>query len=310
MEHCDDAARREIIEGLSAERARIAPKYFYDALGSRLFEIITHLPEYYPTRIERAVMAEHADDIAAAIGTGVTLIDLGAGNCEKARALFAPLAPRQYVAVDISSEYLDRALTGLVAAFPGIDMVHVRADLTAGLVLPESVRGERRVFFYPGSSIGNFDPQDALALLSRVRQLCAHDGGLLIGVDLVKQASILESAYDDALGVTAAFNLNVLNHVNALIGSDFTIRDWEHRSFYDSSRSRVEIHLEAACDLAVRWPGGGRRFAAGERIHTENSYKYVLEDFTGLLARAGFTSVDSWTDERRWFAVCLAHCRT
>lgn len=299
-------SRREIIAGLSAANASISPKYFYDTLGCRLFELITLLPEYYPTRVEQALMERHSAAIAQAVGKGATLVDLGAGNCEKARSLFAALEPRQYVAVDISTGFLQQALSGMRNRYPQIDMLAVDADFSAGLSLPKSVRGGRRTFFYPGSSIGNFDPADALVFLSRIRSLCTRPGGLLVGIDLVKDEATLHAAYNDALGLTAAFNLNVLNHVNAQIGSDFSLADWNHRAFYNGARSRIEMHLEAVGETKVSWPGGGRRFSAGERIHTENSYKYELDGFKALLLEAGFSEVRAWTDERRWFAVCHA----
>ena len=160
--------------------------------------------------------------------------------------------------------------------------------------------------FYPGSSIGNFDPPHALSLLSHMRAMVDDDGGLLIGIDLPKDVEVLEAAYDDAAGVTAAFNRNVLGHVNRLIGSDFDVEQWQHRAFFNTAHSRIEMHLEATADFDVRWPGGGRRFDQGERIHTENSYKYPLQVFTDMLAQAGFSRAQAWTDERGWFAVVHA----
>ncbi len=297
---------QDIIDRLCDTRASISPKYFYDLLGSRLFEVITLLPEYYPTRTERSVMREHASAIAAAVGLGGTLIDLGAGNCEKAEAMFDMLRPRQYVALDISTDFIQQAVAGLRRRHPSIDIRAVGADLSHPFDLPAAVHAHQRTFFYPGSSIGNFDPPEALALLRRIRQLCGSDGGLLIGVDLVKDAAVLESAYDDELGVTAAFNLNLLNHVNQLLESDFNPRDWLHRARYVRNHARIEMCLEARKNLSVHWPGGCREFAAGERIHTENSYKYKLADFEHLLARAGFARTCSWTDARHWFGVCYA----
>lgn len=299
-------ARAEICAGLRLPQAEISPKYFYDPLGSKLFEAITQLPEYYPTRTERGILDRHALEIARAVGEGSTLIDLGAGNCEKARRLLPQLHPAQYVAVDVSAEFLRGALAELARAFPGISMVALGMDFSASLDLPRSVRGDKRLFFYPGSSIGNFTPAAALAFLSRIRSQCDGGGGLLIGVDLVKPASILEPAYDDALGVTAAFNLNVLNHLNRLIGADFSPGDWRHVARFDANLSRIEMHLEARREVSVSWPGGGRRFLAGERIHTECSYKYELLQFRAMLVRAGFRNIDAWTDERHWFAVCHA----
>ena len=299
-------ARAEIGAGLLAESATIAPKYLYDPLGSRLFEAITELPEYYPTRTERAILATSISDIAAAVGRGATLIDLGAGNCAKAASLFGALRPAQYVAIDIADEILGQSLNGLRQSYPGIEMLGLAQDFSAELTLPPRVRAQRRLFFYPGSSIGNFVPGDALRLLTMIRSRCGSDGRLLIGVDLVKDPAVLEAAYDDALGVTRAFNLNLLNHINVLIGSDFKLGDFAHRALFNRSLKRIEMHLEAQRDLVVTWPEGMRAFTRGERIHTENSYKFELPELTALLQRAGFERVATWTDDRRWFGVCLA----
>jgi L-histidine Nalpha-methyltransferase len=298
--------RDQIIEQLLQTPAAISPKYFYDSLGSRLFELITEIPEYYPTRTERSLMKQHGAAIAAAVGTGCTLIDLGAGNCEKAGRLFGSLQPSRYVAVDISTEFLQAAVADLQRRFPQIEMLALGADLSGEISLPQSVAARQRVFFYPGSSIGNFDPDQALALLARIRKLAAPDGGLLIGYDLVKPPAILEAAYDDALGITSAFNLNILNHLNRLIGSDFALRDWRHRALFDTRFARIEMHLEARHATTVHWPGGARNFSAGERIHTESSYKYQLAEFSTRLRQAGFTRVQTWTDPQQWFAVSYA----
>jgi dimethylhistidine N-methyltransferase len=296
----------ELAASLSAPVASIAPKYFYDPLGSSLFTAICELPEYYPTRTEAAILARHRDDIARRVGAGCTLIDLGAGDCAKAASLFEALAPGQYVAVDISVAFLAGALQSLALRHPGLPMVGLGLDFTSRLALPDAVRTERRLFFYPGSSIGNFAPDDAVRLLSQVREAAGEQGHLLIGVDLLKPAAVLEPAYDDSLGVTAAFNLNVLCAVNRLLGADFSVRDWRHVAFLNSVESRIEMHLEARRAVEVRWPGGGRRFSAGERIHTENSYKYSPEGFAALLSRAGLRIECDWRDERGWFGLFLA----
>ncbi|HET9978584.1 MAG TPA: L-histidine N(alpha)-methyltransferase [Burkholderiaceae bacterium] len=297
--------RAELADGLAAEAASIAPKYFYDALGSRLFDAITDLPEYYPTRTEAGILAARRWDIAEAVGRARTLIDLGAGNCEKASRLFSTLAPARYVAVDISVEFLRRALAALQREHPELDLVGLGQDFSRALRLPAEVGDGPRTFFYPGSSIGNFTPEDACAFLCRVR---AGSPGcnLVIGVDLVKDQAVLEAAYDDPLGVTAAFNRNVLLHVNRLLGSDFALADWRHVALFNAAESRIEMHLEARRAVDVRWPGGGRRFAAGERIHSENSYKYGVETFGRLLRQAGYAQTHCWTDERGWFAVFCA----
>jgi len=296
----------EVRAGLLAGRASIAPKYLYDALGSKLFEAICELPEYYLTRTEAAIVEHHIHDIARSTGRGSTLIDLGAGNCAKAARLFPVLQPAHYIPIDISADFLREAVTSLRQRYPMIRMTGIGMDFSASLDLPESVRREKRLFYYPGSSIGNFTPEEAAAFLGRIREACGRDGSLLIGVDLVKERAILDAAYDDALGVTAAFNLNLLRHLNTLIGADFDVRDWRHVSFYDEELGRIEMHLEARRDVDVRWDGGVRRFAQGERIHTENSYKYTRHGFLQLLERAGFGRVNVWTDARNWFMVCHA----
>ena len=296
----------DITQGLSQRPARISPKYFYDQQGSQLFEAITRLPEYYPTRTETALMQVHARDIARAIGPGRTLIELGAGNCQKARALCRLVQPACFVGVDISAEFLQEAVQRLRQDFPALDARALAGDMTLGVALPDDIPRTGRLVFYPGSSIGNFDPPHALELLAHMRELVDDDGGLLIGIDLPKEVAVLEAAYDDAAGVTAAFNRNVLTHVNRLIGSDFDVAQWQHKAFFNQQESRIEMHLEALADAQVRWPGGGRRFEQGERIHTENSYKYPLPVFTDMLARAGFTQAQAWTDERGWFAVVHA----
>jgi len=300
------SAKEEILAGLALPAAAIQPKYFYDPLGSKLFEAITELPEYYPTRTERAIFEAHACDMARATGTGVTLIDLGAGNCEKAERLFGALQPAQYAALDVSVEFLNSALHKLRLRHPQMDMLAHATDFSTRLTLPAQVRSGRRLFFYPGSSIGNFTPDEARVLLSQMRALCDGEGGVLIGVDLVKGTAVLDAAYDDALGVTAAFNLNMLRHVNAIAGTDFNVAQWRHVGFYNDAASRIEMHLEARSALTVRWQGGERAFARGERILTEYSYKYRVEDFDALLASSGFQGMRAWTDPARLFAVCHA----
>lgn len=296
----------ELSAALLAPQPQLPPKYLYDELGSRLFSAICALPEYYPTRTEGAILRAHIGEIARATGRGVTLIDLGAGNCEKAAALFPALQPAQYVPVDISVEFLRDAVAALRCRFPQMDMFGIGSDFSVALALPPQVRSERRLFFYPGSSLGNFTPDAAAAFLGRVREACDRKGGLLIGIDLVKDAHVLEAAYDDAVGLTAAFNRNLLQHLNDLLGSDFDARQWGHRAVFNAEQSRVEMHLDALQDINVRWPRGERRFRRGESLHTESSYKYSLEGFRQLLERAGFGRVRSWTDERGWFLVCHA----
>lgn len=306
----DRALADEAAAGLRARPARASPKFFYDPLGSRLFDAITELDEYYPTRTEAAIFATSGDKIAAAAlaatGTAPVLVDLGAGNCAKAARLFPLLQPRRYVAVDISVDFLRQALGALQREHRALELAGVGLDFSTRLHLPVELVDGPALVFYPGSSIGNFAPDDALRLLREARA-AAQGGALLIGVDMVKPAAVLEAAYDDTLGVTAAFNLNLLRHLNRLLGADFDIADWRHRAFFDAEASRIEMHLEARHDVVVRWAAAGERvFAAGERIHTENSYKWTRESFALLLAQAGYADVQHWTDPQAWFAVFLA----
>jgi L-histidine Nalpha-methyltransferase len=311
--------RAELSDGLCATQAHTSPKYLYDSLGSRLFDAITELPEYYPTRTEAAIFASQREVLAHSLPQGACMVDLGAGSCAKAASLFGALKPSQYIALDISVNYLRSVLAALSQQHPSISMAGVGMDFSSTLDLPADLLAEAAqhpiVGFYPGSSIGNFAPDDALAFLQRVRRLCAQGsagGGVLIGVDLVKPTDVLEPAYDDPLGVTAAFNLNMLRHINTLLGSDFDVRDWKHVAFFNTAQSRIEMHLEARHTLTVRWSLDGqaceRAFAAGERIHTENSYKWTVDNFSQLLIAAGFATTQAWTDERGYFAVLWAGC--
>ena len=299
------ATRTELVRGLGASTPFVAPKFLYDALGSRLFDAITELPEYYPTRTEAAIFEAHGAAMAAAIGGVGSFVDLGAGSCAKALRLLPLLLPERYIAVDISVEYLRDSLRQLQRIHPQLHVTGVGLDFSAALTLPQDCVAGRPVFFYAGSSIGNFAPADAVAFLARVREQ-ARGGGLLIGVDLVKSSDLLVPAYDDALGVTAAFNLNLLLHLNRLIGSDFAVRDWRHVGQFNAKESRIEMHLEARRALHVRWPGGERRFAQGERLHTENSYKYSIETFRSVLQQAGFEPATHWSDPAQWFSVFWA----
>lgn len=300
------AIRQELSDGLLNDHASISPKYFYDTLGSVLFEAICALPEYYVTRTEADIITRHLSDIAHTIGPGSTLIDLGAGNCAKAARLFSHLHPHQYVPIDISVDHLTSAVQRLQQRFAHIEMTALGMDFSGDWLLPDIVRDNKRLFFYPGSSIGNFAPADASAFLKKIRASCDADGGLLIGVDLVKDAAILNAAYDDNLGVTGAFNLNTLRHVNALLNTDFEVGQWRHVAFFNAAQSRIEMHLEARVDLTVNWTGQHRNFRQGERIHTEHSYKYTLPALLALLEDAGFGKAQTWTDPAQWFAVVYA----
>ncbi len=302
---------QELANGLAAKEASVSPKFFYNTLGSKLFEAITLLDEYYPTRTEAAIFeSSHALMAAALAEVGLAqpcLIDLGAGNCAKAQALIPRLHPRQYVPVDISVDFLKDAAAQLQDKFPALDIVGVGMDFSSTLSLPDEVQANDRVFFYPGSSLGNFQPIEALDFLRKmVDPLQGNARGLLLGIDLVKDAATLEAAYDDAPGVTAAFNKNLLSNVNGLLGTDFDVRQWRHVALFNAEASRIEMHLEALHELTVTWPGQTRRFLAGERIHTESSYKYTLESMAALLNKAGFSKMQYWSDPKAWFGVFWA----
>jgi dimethylhistidine N-methyltransferase len=310
-QHDAAAVAQELLQGLGAPQAFTSPKYLYDALGSRLFEAITELPEYDLTRTEAKLMQLHSTDMARHLPPGACWIDLGAGNCEKAGRLLGPMQATHYVAVDISVDFVRQALDHLQRQQPDLHMAGLGTDFSGGLELPDALGlnpTQPRVLFYPGSSIGNFTPEQALGFLQSLHRACgaAAGSGLLIGVDLVKDTADMEAAYDDALGVTAAFDLNLLLHINRLVGSDFVVRDWQHLSRFNAQESRVEMHLQARRDLRVQWPGGERRFAAGETIHTENACKWTVQDFEALLESAGFASTRVWTDPDKRFAVVWA----
>jgi len=309
-----EALAAEAAAGLGAATATVSPKFFYDALGSRLFEAITELDEYYPTRTEAGIFATQgaalADAAVSCSGPAPVLVDLGAGNCAKAARLFPSLAPSRYVAVDISTDFLREALAGLQREHPAMDLAGVGQDFSTRLSLPPELTptGAGVLVFYPGSSIGNFAPAEALRLLREARTLARRTGGggLIIGADLVKDVRALQLAYDDPLGVTAAFNLNLLRRLNGMLGADFDLRQWRHVARFDTQHSRIEMHLEAREALTVRWRGGERRFGAGERIHTENSYKWQPDAFEALLQAAGFGGVQRFTDPKGWFGVFVA----
>jgi L-histidine Nalpha-methyltransferase len=314
----DSAATRAAIQAelsatLLAPQASVSPKYLYDMLGSRLFDAITELPEYYPTRTEAAIMRAQRDTLARELPQGAVLIDLGAGSCQKASRLFEVIKPAHYIAIDISVDYLRDTLQCLQREYPQMGMSGVGMDFSSQLELPPEllplIDGHPVIVFYPGSSIGNFTPTEARALLAQMQALCARGlpgSGLLIGVDAVKADDILVPAYDDALGVTASFNLNMLLHLNRLIGSNFDVRDWQHLALFNTQESRIEMHLQARHDTRVQWSGQRRDFKRGDRIHTENSYKWTPERFTALLKESGFGETRLMQDDKQWFSVCWA----
>ena len=285
-----------VVAGLLETPARISPKYFYDDLGCALYGAICRLPEYYPTRTEIALFREHRNEIAAAVGSGRQFVDLGAGDCCKAEGWLPFVSPSRYVAVDIAGPEIARALDRMAPDFPETEMIGVVTDFSRGVDLQDILDGRPATFFYPGSSIGNFTPPEAIAFMASVRRhFDARAGsGLLIGVDAKKDRHRLDAAYDDPLGVTAAFNRNALVHLNRRFGFDFAVDGFAHRGFYNAAEGRIEMHLESTRNQVVNLGVAQRRFAAGERIHTENSYKYTREEFEGLLREAGYSQVRAW----------------
>jgi dimethylhistidine N-methyltransferase len=303
-----EAERAELLEGLLATPAVLSPKYFYDELGCALYGAICRLPEYYPTRTEAELFREHRSEIAQALGSGKQFVDLGAGDCCKAMGWLPFVNPARYLAVDIAEGEIHRALTGMARDFSELELVGVITDFSQHLDLGDVLDASPATFFYPGSSIGNFAPADARRFLGEVHAYCAArpGSGLLIGVDAKKAAHLLDAAYDDALGVTAAFNRNALLHLNRRFGFDFALDGFVHRGFYNEREGRVEMHLESRRAQVVHLDGHERRFAAGERIHTENSYKYHAPEFEALLRSAGFGSVRRWASADEGYFVFYA----
>ena len=299
----NDPFLMDVLAGLSRPQKRLPSKYFYDAAGSRLFDHITELDEYYPTRTELAIVRAHAGAMVARWGPQCLLIELGAGSLMKVRLLLGQLdRPAGYVPVDMSGEHLRAAARELATDYPDLRVYPVVADFTRPFEAPP-VQAARRVVYFPGSTIGNFDPPEADALLDRIARLVGPGGGLLLGIDLRKEYAVLETAYNDAQGVTAAFNRNLLVRINRELGADFDPATFRHRAFYNHERSRIEMHLVSVDDQRVRIGDATFSFRAGESIHTENSYKYEPSEFARRAADCGLRADETWTDENGYFAV-------
>jgi dimethylhistidine N-methyltransferase len=299
--------RDAVLAGLSQPQKAIPCKFFYDLEGSRLFEAICNTPEYYPTRTELAILAEAAPTIARLVGPGRAIVEFGSGAGIKIRTLLDALeAPAAYVPVDISRAHLVAAAEALAADYPGLHVAPVCADYTKPFVLP-AVGNARPPWlgFFPGSTIGNFSPPQAAGFLSQVRRLLGEGGMMLVGVDLKKDVAALEAAYNDAAGVTAAFNLNLLARIDRELGGDFRHAEFRHSAIYDPVQGRIEMHLVSAKDQTVRVAGQHFHFRPDETIHTENSYKYALDQFRGLAQSAGWQSAEVWTDPNRLFSLHL-----
>ncbi|HKW77443.1 MAG TPA: L-histidine N(alpha)-methyltransferase [Terriglobales bacterium] len=301
----------DVLQGLSADPKRLPPKLFYDAEGSRIFEQITETAEYYPTRTERAILEKHAGEIVEAAGGNLTLVELGAGSASKTRVLISALLRRQlrleFHPVDVSPTALKHALTSLNGDFPRLHVRPIVADYSQGLPELAEIAGRKLVLFI-GSSIGNFEPEEAVAFLRRVRSSLRQGDALLLGLDMVKDPRVLRDAYNDAAGVTARFNKNLLARINRELGADFDLDEFQHVAFWNHRMSRIEMHLESRVDQVVRVPDLDRsfHFFFGERIHTENSYKFTPSSIKRLLRRTGLKLEHRWTDSKDWFSVVMA----
>jgi dimethylhistidine N-methyltransferase len=294
---------RDVIAGLSAKPKWLWAKYFYDDVGSELFEQITALPEYYPTRTELGILERRATEIARFIPTGAALIEFGSGSTVKARTVLRAAAVAAYVPVDISAGFLNSEAARLKRDLPHLGILPVAADFTKPFDLPPAIRSRPRVGFFPGSTIGNFEPPQASEFLRHAARLLGAGAHFIVGVDLIKDERVLHAAYSDAAGVTAAFNLNLLRRINRELGADFDLDGFSHKAFYNHAQHRIEMHLESrtaqnvlVCDRVIS-------FAAGETIHTESSYKYTVESFQALAAEAGWSPVEVWTDPKGYFSL-------
>ncbi len=305
---------RELLAGLERRPRSVPPKFFYDAAGSALFDRICELPEYYPTRTELQILSRHAPEIAACIGPHADIIEFGAGSSRKVRLLLEALPqPRRFVPIDISADHLHAAAEMLRLEHPGLLVQPLAADFTRPFDLPPLPPGSapaRRVGFFPGSSIGNFTPDEALRFLRDAAALLqggdgrgSAPGGLLVGVDLIKDPAVLHAAYNDAAGVTAAFNLNLLARANRELAADFDLAHFDHYAFYEPRLQRIEMHLVSRVAQRVQVAGQAFDFCVGESLHTENSHKYSIDGFRALAQKAGFAPGPVWCDPKQWFSL-------
>lgn len=302
----DDDFLAEILTGLGDEPRHLPCKFFYDEQGSKLFDRICGLPEYYPTRTEVGLLRASAPEIAALVGPDCQLVELGAGSSEKARIVLDALErPAAFVGVDISCDFLVEAMAALAADLPHLAVHAVCADFTEPFRVPpvEGLSDPKRVVFFPGSTLGNFTPDRAVRFLATAAEVAGPGGAMLIGIDLKKDARILNAAYNDAQGVTAAFNMNLLVRVNRELGGTFALDAFRHHAFYNAQEGRIEMHLVSLKDQVVRVAGTEFRFGEGETIHTENSYKYSIPEFQDMARAAGFVPVQVWTDENDLFSI-------
>jgi dimethylhistidine N-methyltransferase len=299
----NDSLREEALSGFAHSPKSISPKFFYDRRGSELFEQICKQPEYYPTRTEEMILSQAANDISDIAGANANLIELGSGASKKVRLLLEAMRPASYLGIDISEDFLLTSTRRLAADYPWLDVQAACADFSQPMSLPGEFESERSVAFFPGSSIGNFTPDEALAFLHNLNALLPAGGGLLVGVDLVKDKQVLEAAYNDEAGVTAAFNLNVLERIRTELDSNIDPQRFVHHAFFNEQASRIEMHLISTDAQDVHIEGEHFHFDRGESLHTENSYKYTPEGFRSLAGKAGFKAIAMWTDPAHLFSV-------
>ena len=304
--------KEDVLTGLGKPRKRIPPKYFYDEKGSQLFDQICELDAYYPTRTEIAIMEKHVHEMVEMLGKGTLLVEFGSGSSIKTHVLLDALPePAGYVPIDISGEHLLKSAERLQAQYSTIPIFPIWADYNHIHALPDlAVEARSVMVYFPGSTIGNFNPEDARSFLIKLRQICEPAGGILIGVDLVKSTDLLENAYNDPGGVTAAFNLNLLERINRELAGTFDLKTFEHYAFYNESDHRIEMHLKSLRKQRVQVAGQTFHFEEDETIHTEYSYKYNIEQFGHLAAEAGLYQKKVWTDPASLFSVQFLNLAT
>lgn len=293
----------EVIDGLAQQPKSIPPKFFYDEKGSQLFDAICELPEYYPTRTENNILRDNAKDIAKVIGVNSFIIEPGSGSSVKVRFLLDSLKPHAYMPMDISKEHLLNAAQKLATDYPWLEVHAACADFTTELTVPEPNQHEHKIAFFPGSSIGNFEPRHAIGFLKHLGDIVGSGGGLLIGVDLKKDSETLNAAYNDESGITAQFNKNLLTRINRELDADFKPDRFRHYAYYNESLGRIEMHLVSCCDQSVNIDNRQIDFSENERVHTESSYKYTIPEFEKLASKAGCRFVKAWTDPDNLFSL-------
>ncbi len=300
-----DNMLEDVLTGLQKSPRSISPKYFYDEIGSQLFDQITETEDYYPARTEISILQKYKQDIVQSLNKNCLLIEPGGGSCSKVRIFINELRPSMYVPMDISKDHMLASARQMSREIPWLEIHAVCNDFSYKLILPVGISDAARVVFFPGSSIGNFSPDEAVRYLSEIKDLIRMDGRLLIGVDLKKNINTLEHAYDDSEGITAQFNMNLLTRLNNELSANFDLQTWEHYAFYNADDGRIEMHLKSMCEQVVNIADHEFYFAENETIHTENSYKYSIEEFQSLALKAGLCADRVWVDDNELFSVHL-----